>query len=56
MSESITIQSDSQHGKFLEEAATLMEMCPPLGTPESDRLLAIATAVEEYEERTFWPK
>lgn len=50
------IQSDSQHGKLLEEAVALMDLCPPLGTPESDRLLVIAAAVEEYEERTFWPK
>lgn len=55
MSEPITIESDSQHGKLLEEAVSLMDLCPQLGTPESDRLLAIATAVEEWEAKTLGP-
>lgn len=49
MREPITIQSDGEHGKLLEEAARLAHQAPALGTPESDRLLAIADAVEVWE-------
>lgn len=55
MSEPIIIQSDSQHGELLDEAVSLMEQCPPLGSPESDRLLTIATAVEEWESKYTYP-
>lgn len=55
MTQPITIVDDEEHQKYLKEALELMELCPSMGTPESDRLLAIAVAVEEYEERTFWP-
>jgi len=49
MSEPIVIQSDGEHGKLLEEAAWLAHQAPALGTPESDRLLAIAAAAEVWE-------
>ena len=47
------IRNETDYDHALERIDTLMELNPPLGTPESNELEVLALLVEKYEE-TAW--
>lgn len=53
MSEPLTIESDQEYLDAFEEVELLIAMAPALGTPESDRLVALSIAMEAWESKTL---
>lgn len=53
MSEPVVIQSDQEYLSAFEEVEALIDAKPALGTPESDRLIALSVAMEAWEAKTL---
>lgn len=53
MVEPIVIQSDQEYLNAFEEVEALIDAKPALGTPESDRLIVLSVAMEEWEAKTL---
>ena len=53
MPEPEKIQSDAEYQGYLTEVNRLVADDPELGTPDGDRLVLLATLVEDYEKKRF---
>jgi len=47
------IQANNDYQAALRDIATLMDLDPDLGTPDGDRLRALAAQVQTYETKHF---
>ena len=47
------IRNEADYDRALERIDVLMELDPPLGTPQSDELEMLAMLVEKYEEKAW---
>ena len=52
--EVLPIESRDQYYAYMDEIDGLCRRDPPCGSPEGERLLALAAACEDYE-ATNWP-
>lgn len=49
------IQCDEDYRKALLDIVRLMDLKPPLGTPESDQIIALGAEIEAWEIEVYGP-